>query len=421
MALLNLFKVGYSLATLVASPLLVPFFCLKPRGRMRLRERFGAWDLDLSECLWFHGASLGEINGIIPLIELAKRKWPGLAVLVTATSLTGLERAKEVANEVRLLPLDHPWWIKRALQRINPRVFVFGETEIWPALIQELSNRNVPMYMVNARISDKSYGSYNLFRPFLKFLFSKLESIAVADEVSKQRFLALGAETGKVYLAGNAKYDRAPSITSVAERVALKQTVFDNAYPVLVLGSLRPNEETYWFPAIAHILNSGAKLNIVVAPRHREKFEYFAQALTRFCLPFKRRSEVGAGGNLGSANTAEVLLLDTLGELERFYSMANMAFIGGTLENLGGHNPLEAAAYGACIVLGPHVQNIRELASQLESTNAVIMVQSEQDIERALQGLQAGEKYIVETGGRAQELCKKHQGAGARIVEMIRF
>jgi 3-deoxy-D-manno-octulosonic-acid transferase len=411
-----LIRILYNTLTFGISLILFPLFLCSRRGRARILERFGRWDLALEGAIWLHGASVGEINGLIPVLIKLRECYPGVPLLVTATSVTGLEHVARFADHTRLLPFDNPIWIRLAMRRIKPRLFVFTETEIWPALLEELFARRTPVIMINARISDFSIGRYRRFRFLLAPLLARLSVIFASDAVSRDRLIELGASEQSVRIAGNAKYDIQPSVKTDEEREALRRELFGNSRPILTLGSLRPGEERDWFPAIVSARAKGLDCNLVVAPRHQEKFSYFADAMTGSGIEFVRWSNLQSGS---ASAGAESVFLDTMGLLERIYSISNISFVGGTLENWGGHNPLEPASYGNCIVMGPFVQNAREICEDLFRKGGAISISNRADIDRVLECLISGDPQVIENGKRAREVWAANAGAAARIVAGI--
>lgn len=408
----------YSLVTFAASLVCLPIFICHPRGRRRVWERYGLWGIDSpDEVFWFHGASVGEVGGLLPVIDRCRTRFPQRKILLTATSPTGLERAAGKADYLRLLPFDNRLWLALALRRLKPRILVFGETELWPNMLAVLARAQVPMLLVNGRLSEFSRRYYGWLKPLVRDALRELSAIFVLNEKYQARFVEFGADPECVIVSGNAKYDSAPSVADCAQAAELKAVFFTNDPPVLVLGSLRPGEEAVWFPAVTRAFSDGVKVNVIVAPRHQEKTAFFAERLTACGLQYERWSE--RKEQRAPAPTA-VVLLDTLGDLEPAYSFADLAFIGGTLiPGIGGHNPLEAAAYGVCIALGPHCENIDDVAAGLEAAGGVRWVRGEADAVQLLRQVGARDAVLREAGERAQLVWRRHSGACEAIVDKI--
>lgn len=402
---------GYKLIAVVAT-LLLPLLLLHPRGRVRILERYGHWKLSGKQLMWFHGASVGELNGLLPIINTYRRAHPSVEILITATSPTGLVHAESVAHYNRLLPVDATWCIKHALKGVSILGLVIAETEIWPNLQRILYSRNIPTVLVNARISDFTIKRYRWLGPLFTSSVQSFKEILATNDLARDRFIEFCANPNHIHVVGHAKYDRPRSVNDPNVAFALKQQLCPSRAPVLVLGSLRPGEEEVWFPPLASAVKAKA-LQIIVAPRHQEKFEYFAKALARAGLDFQRWSELG-----GQGGSASVTLLDTLGKLEQIYSFATAAFIGGSLiPGIGGHNPLEAAAYGAAITMGPYSENVTDVVADLKKYQAITIVH---DAEEAAQFInQMDSPEIAVTGQQGQQVWRQYQGATDRICATL--
>lgn len=391
-----------------------PFFLLSQRGRVRLAERFGYWNLPEQTYLWFHGASMGEIGGVLPVIRALREAHPEAKILVTATSVTGLERAAGEAHETRLLPFDSRWYLRRALRGAQIKALIVTETELWPELIGEVSSRGAALYMINAIVSDLTISRYRAVRILLAPLLRRFNAILCGSEQSRARLLELGAASDAILVTGNSKYDVQPSVTSEDRIRELKTQYFKSCGTrVLVLGSLRPGEENLWFPEMGRALSRDDQLSVIVAPRHKEKFEFFAQRLREFDIPFRRRSEPAGSDN------ERVVLLDTYGELESAYSFADAVFVGGSLVDAGGHNPLEPACYGAYIAMGPFSHKVGTIAAELEQAAALRRVASCEDIRILLDEMRKNPAMFKAQGESARGVWRAHRGATAKIIEHL--
>ena len=404
----------YYAAGLAGSALVLPAFFLSPRGRRNIWERYGNWHLEANGVIWFHGASAGEIAGVIPLIKKVRDAYPSQRVLVTATSTAGLERARPLADFVKLLPFDNPLWIKRALKEVSCKAFIFGETEIWPALVKELAAREVPLFLVNGRLSEFSFNHYRLIKPWLRRTLGRLSLICAANQKYRDRFIGFGADAARVLVTGNAKYDSVPSVRSPEEAQRIKTSFFSEDLPVLTLGSLRPGEEAVWFPAMADAQKRGLLFKAVVAPRHMEKCDYFEAKLNSCGLKFTRRSAM-------NGLSSSIVLLDSFGQLEPVYAFADAAFIGGSLvPGFGGHNPLEAAAYGTCVALGPYCENIDDIVEQLKEKDAFVPLCNQNDAASLLERLCLRDPGLQLKGRLGREVWQANSGAGDRILQAIK-
>jgi 3-deoxy-D-manno-octulosonic-acid transferase len=411
----QIYKMLMGPTSLVVSPL----FLLSPRGRMRFFERFGSWGSLPGELSWFHGASLGEVKGLLPLVRTLTPHLEG--TLLTATSAPALHLAGDDVSLTRLLPFDSRWWLSRALARSRIRLFVSTETELWPTLTYMLSQNGVPLYHVNARISEYTFPRYYKVRRLIVDVLHRYKRIYVSDEASMDRFSGLGVASDILTLVGNTKYDAVPKFSYPFSREPMRRKwwkatdVSDNDI-VVTLGSLRPGEEEHWFPAIVKLLRRYPRLKVVVAPRHNEKIDYFKDALTRFGLSYALLSQVLTSSNSVSS---PILLLDISGYLEDAYALSSLAFIGATLVDIGGHNPLEACAYGTPVVVGPHHSVIKEVVQRLVSARVCTVVTGCNDIERLVELAHRNDGSEVEVRQRTRDTWLSFQGVAKKIVDDI--
>ncbi len=412
--MLLLRRVLYSGLTLVLFALVAPLLALSRRGRQRLHERFGDWKaLHEGKFIWFHGASMGEVTGLVPLMQVWRRDFPQVKILLTATSVTGLERGQDYADEVRMLPFDSEVFIKRALRGRLPLKFVFSETELWPGLLAYLAVRDVPTFLVNARLSLRSLGRFRLLSIFFVPAIRSISTIVASTHNAAARFVELGADPASVCVVGNAKYDVSPSVKSEDDARRFKQSLLARRDAVLTLGSIRPGEERFWARAIVNYAGKG--ITFVIAPRHQEKFEYFAQFLTKMKVDFDRFTQLQ-----GKPSNKGVLLFDIIGALEKVYSFSEVVFVGGTLcREYMGHNPLEPAMYSSCVAIGPYGATIAELRQNLLEEDAVVELHSASDVDALCKALVRNSASCRECGRRAHRVWQKHAGATSRIMEVI--
>ena len=393
-----------------------PFFAFHPRGRERLPERYGDWRLSGGPYFWLHGASLGEVQGLIPIMRQIRERYPGIRILLTATSPTGLTAGAGWAHESRLLPFDSTPLLRRALDRVDISAFVFGETELWPALLGYLRGRAIKAFWVNARISPKTEGFYRRFKPIFSPLVEALSGILVGDEDSAERIISLGAQVNSVSICGNAKFDRKPIVDSNELVSEVRSIFFEGVGDVFTFASIHPEEAALFLPLLKEF--AGTNLRFVVAPRHSERFHDFAVLLESLGINYSRRSSLKQDRR---ACPSQVLLLDTLGELESVYSFSSAAFLGGTIRDIGGHNPLEAAMYGVFLAAGESRWNIKQIAAELEGCGAMRKVVTENDLREILQELLRDPVVLKELGRRGRKVCERNRGATDRIIANLRY
>jgi 3-deoxy-D-manno-octulosonic-acid transferase len=401
----------YNLLTFFASFILAFVFLFFKRGRVRFRERFGLWRLPKqkldAQYIWLHGASSGEIKGLLPIIKQLKRLHPEKKILLTATSPTGLEGLPSTVDFARLLPFDSLIWLHKALQSFDISIFISAEVEWWPALLDYLKVKNIPAFSVNTRLTESSYRFYSRIAALLKPLLGQYVKILAADNISYERLKKLPIDAGKIFLCGNSKYDREPKSIDreeVISRFKLEESL------IVTLGSIRPGEEEILFPEIENMLTKSPNISFILAPRHREKDDYFSDKLKAYRIPSVKRSQEKKG---------RVILLDTFGELEEAYSVSDLAFIGGTLVDIGGHNPFEAVMYHVPVVVGPHVQKISDIINELKEKNAATTITNVADWRKILNDLISSPQSLKEQGERGYQVWQKHHGVTQKIVEHI--
>lgn len=409
---------AYSAVVTCAIPLIAAGLLFSKRGRRRLSERFGSWGTPFEVGWWFHGASVGEVQGVLPLVSAVHHQTPSEQVLLTATSPTGLERGGRSFNQHRLAPIDAPILVSRAMRSVSFNRFVLSETELWPNLLQAVFKNGAPAHIVNGRISDYTYNRYKYLRAVFAPLLRGFTSVSVADAAQRERFVSLGVAPERVHVTGHTKYDVSPRFAGEQARHEARQSFFPagpSDLPIVTLGSIREGEEGPWFRALCRIWAEGGQVRVIVAPRHAERFEYFFDRMSSLPVEVARWStRKGAG-----AADCRALLLDTMGILERAYAASDLAFIGATLVDIGGHNPFEPAMYGVPVVVGPYTSVIREPVNQLRARQALLDVRTEDDIYDVVRALVSGRTRLSKAGQDGQLVWAAHQGAAQRVLSVI--
>jgi 3-deoxy-D-manno-octulosonic-acid transferase len=409
---------GYSALSTACSPIAAAALFLSARGRRRYWERFGGWNDVGAVSWWFHGASVGEVQGLLPILSRIKAQHPQDKVLLTATSPTGLERGADHAEYTRLLPLDAGWCVRRALSHVTPQRLVVCETELWPVLLHGVARCGIPAHVVNGRISDYTVRWYERLSSMVGPLMRQFRSICVPNESQRLRYIALGARSDAVVVTGHSKYDAEPKIETYEMRAQVRREFFPHAptdVPIVVLGSVRPGEEQWWLEAFTEIRRRGTPFKLLVAPRHAEKFSFFAERISSLCLPFVRWSEREGRTEVD----ADILLLDTMGKLEAAYAVADLAFVGATMVDIGGHNPIEPAMYGAPVVVGPHISVIRDIIEDMRSASAVLEVLDRASVVEVMERAARGDSTLRDIGCAGYGVWRRHRGASQRILSVL--
>jgi 3-deoxy-D-manno-octulosonic-acid transferase len=360
---------------------------------------------------WIHAVSVGEVLAIAPLV--AQLREQGYRVVVSTTTHTGQRLARDKFGETNVFyfPLDFGICIRPYLRALKPKLVVMAETEFWPNFLRLARASGARLAVVNARISDRSYPRYLRFRGLVSKVLEPVELFLAQSEVDAERLRAVGATASRVEVTGNLKFDVAPPVESEAV-TQIGERLRATGGPILVAGSTVEDEEDYVLAAFRMVLVEYPTAVLVLAPRHKERFEEVARLLQERRFRFVRRSAADAAEqNLGGA----VLLLDTLGELAALYRYANIAFVGGSLVARGGHNILEPAFFARAILTGPHTENFRDILRCFESRSAVVRCTTKNlGITFILLLREGAEREAL--GRRAEQVLMEERGATARSV-----
>ncbi len=417
----------YSLAWMVALAISAPWWLWKmaTTGKYRegLAERLGSVPArlfsagDTRPVIWIHAVSVGEVIAISGLVRELRDRAPSYRVVISTTTRTGQQIARERfgAENVFYYPLDFAFAVRPYLRKIRPQLFVLAETEFWPRMLHEARSAGVPVAVVNARISDRSYPRYLRLRALWKRLLRGIAVALAQTEEDVARLQAIGIPAERVKLGGNLKYDvRANPASGVAE--LLRATLPDSA-KLLVCGSTLEGEEQLLLNAWPRLTADHPDLRMVLAPRHPERFGSVTALLEQSGIRWSRRSEWRPSDH-PNFESGSVLLLDSIGELAAIYSLATIAFIGGTLVPAGGHNPLEPAQFGVPIIMGPHFENFREIIEKLKAQQAIRIVEPA-ELSAVLLTMLRDKSTSRTMGARAREVFHAEAGATARTVEAL--
>lgn len=410
----------YSLVIRLALP--VSLYYLIWRG-LRQREYFDRWSErfalyrgpGLDDCLWVHAVSVGEVNVAAPLVAALRARHPGVPVLVTTTTPTGSARVRALwGREVRhvYLPYDLPGAVRNFLDHFRPRIAVVMETEIWPNLFAELHARAIPLLIANARLSERSLRGY---RPIAALVAAALRTVAIVaaqSEADAARYRRLGAPAENVRVTGNIKYDL-PLPAGLVEQAGGWRRAWGER-PVWIAASTHPEEEPAVLEAHAAVLALQPDALLLWAPRHPERFAAVAAEAEHAGLRVATRRRHGLPG----ADT-QVFVVDTLGELMAFFAAADIAFVGGSLQEIGGHNVLEPAALGVPAVVGPHTFNFQESTDLLVEAGAVQRVADAAGLAAAVQRAFREPAAAQARGAAGRVRIAGERGALARTMALL--
>ena len=378
-----------------------------------LSERFGGVSLPHGESagrLWFHAASVGEVQGLQPVIAALRARFPSRSVVLSTFTPAGKALAQKLvpqAERVFLLPVDVPWIVARVARRLRPSALIVQETELWPNLFRELGRRQVPIVLVNGRLSPRSYRRYARIHRFMRRVLSNVSLILAQSDSSAQRFQRLGVPAHRLRMVGNTNIDRALSQAGQSTPPHPMAALLADRR-VLVAGSTHDGEEAILLSVYQRLRVQHPDLCLVLAPRHLERVETVARHVQACHLSAVRRSRYPGEA---SESRPDVVILDTLGELVAFYKLCTVAFVGGSLAPIGGHNILEPVMFAKPLLFGPHMHHFPELAEMLRAANGAIQVRDETDLFAQTAHLLANPAAADAMGQRALQTLGSHRGA----------
>lgn len=391
--------------------------------REGLRERLG-WVRRLRgqggrPVVWVHAVSVGEVLAVSRLVKTLDAELPGYLIAVSTTTRTGQELAYERfgADRVFYCPLDLPWSVRAALNALRPKMLVLAETEFWPNLLDGCFRRGIPVAVVNARISDRSWPRYRRMRWLWQPILERLGRVLAQSETDAERLKAIGCRAERVSVAGNLKFD----VRAAEEADATRQLkALGGTLRFVVAGSTLEGEEAALLKIWPRLREADPNLALVLAPRHPERFGAVAGLLEDSGIAWVRRSDwrSQAAGSAKPLKPGEIVLLDTIGELASVYSIAGVAIVGGSLVAAGGHNPLEPAQFGVPIVMGPHYANFRSITDDLRAHEA-IRITDRDELGAALMDLLRDRPTAEAMGTRARRVFDEQAGATGRCVAAL--
>ena len=424
----------YTLLYCTVLVFLLPFQYLKRPKKLRkrwLREKFGFLNSEFgirnSEFIWIHAVSVGEVMAAIPLLKKLREKYPSKSLMLSTITDTGQKVARERVPEgtmVFYLPFDIPIILKRVFERMRPELLITIETELWPNLFRISRQYGIPVVLLNGRISEKSFKGYKKASFFMKEVLSNVDLFCMQSEMDAERISSIGVNEGRIKVLGNFKFDIKPpsKIPEWSERMK---------GPVLIAGSTHEGEEEFLISAYMKLKKDFTDLNLILAPRHPERFKDVEDLLRSKGVSFIKRSAFstsnpplpplvkGGEGGFSELQTfsGTVILLDTVGELSAVYGISDIAIIGKSFKGYGGQNPLEPAYWGKPIVCGLHMENF-PFIKDFYREGAAFEV-DENGLYPKLRELLLLPEKAKETGLKAQQLYKKNTGAVDRAIEVI--
>ena len=407
----------------VLLPIVLWRFVFDRRYRTGLRERTGRVEptADGTSCVWIHGVSVGEVKAASSLIECLQRDFPQLEIVVSTTTTTGRTLAQELYPGVRVIyyPLDFGMFPGRALDRVRPCCVLLMELEIWPNFLWAAARRDLPVAVINGRISERSYRGYRRvlwLLPQLRYT----DLFCVQIEAYRERLTALGIAPERVVVTGNMKYDGVlvERFTRGGDR--LRNWLSPDGRKVLVCGSTHGREDEWLAAAVAEISRDrGQPIRLVTVPRHPERATAVVDSLRSVGLAPVLWSQCDDGQTLPALTDESVVVIDAIGRLEWFYSVCDVAFVGGSLVPHGGQNMMEPAALGKPVVFGPHTDNFRADVDLLLAANAAVQIKAPAGLVPALKRLLDDTDERERIAARVLSVIRNNQGATARTLGLI--
>lgn len=421
---------GYTMVFLLGGLALLPrFLWQRMRGvpyHRHLRERFGygpmlrAASASPDGCLWFHAASVGEVQGLRPIVTALHERFPHLAVALSTFTPTGRAMAQRVipeATAVFALPLDLPWIMRRVVRSLRPRMLIVQETELWPHLLRAVARQGVPVVLVNGRLSPRAFRRYTWVRCLMRRVLADATLLLVQSEESCQRFRQLGALAERTRVVGNTNIDRA-LLAAGAPVTDHPLTFLAQGKRLLIGGSTHEGEETVLLQVYQRLYQQHPDLLLVLAPRHLERVEAVVRLTQAHQCRALRRSQIDSTA-LGALRGPTAVIMDTLGELATLYRLGTAAFVGGSLVPIGGHNILEPAVFGTPLCFGPHMHHFPELAAMLCQAGGAKQVQGEAELYAYVEYILTHPEDGQSMGQKALQVLVSNRGALAQTVQAL--
>lgn len=420
----------YELILYLSALYMVPYYLIRGvrygKARHGIRERLGIYREDLSkqlqgrQVIWIHAVSVGETRAAIPLVKMLRKNYPEACLVLSNVTETGRKVAGRI-NEIDHLiffPFDLSWIVKKVLNIISPDMILLIETEIWPNFVLEAKRRDIPVVLVNGRISDRSFPRYRMVGSILKPILECITDFCMQSEQDSRRIRHLGAPTNRVTVTGNLKFDMQPPnldanlLLSFSDELKLPKDS-----KIWVAGSTHEGEESQIIEVYQRLREVYPDLFLVLVPRHPERCRQVQDELAKKNVSSRLRSTLLQTDH--DFTPGDVLIVDTLGEMLKLYAISDWVFVGGSLVDVGGHNILEAAVLNKPVLYGPHMQNFKEIARLVRSAHAGLQVKSSEDLLKHMKLLIQNPQEGLRIGENGQHLLEQNRGATHRTFEVI--
>ncbi|MFA5144208.1 MAG: 3-deoxy-D-manno-octulosonic acid transferase [Candidatus Omnitrophota bacterium] len=421
-----LYDIGFALFSIFYLPTLI----FKGKLHRDFLERFGVYGRAKRAALakargaiWIQAVSVGEVALCRSLIPLMREKFPSRPIVFSTITKTGGDLAKKLFADdavVIYFPLDFSFIVKKVIGIVRPNMYIMVETEIWPNFLKEIERRAIPAILINGRISDRSFGKYEMVSRFLRKILRNINVLCMQSKMDADRIIALGARPERVKVAGNMKFDIRVKAGRISGDVLKKELGMATGDELIVAGSTHPGEECAVIAAYKDLIEDFPKLKLLIAPRHIERAGEVAEAAKK--LGFQPVRLSGSDERRTTNDERRIYILDTIGRLGDFYSIATIVFVGGSLIKHGGQNPIEPAVHEKPVIFGQHMFNFKDIAEAFLASSAAAQVDSGDDLVPALYNLLTDEKRRLEMGRAAKQVVVDNMGATGRVLgEMAVF
>ncbi|MFK5949101.1 MAG: lipid IV(A) 3-deoxy-D-manno-octulosonic acid transferase [Methylococcales bacterium] len=388
-----------------------------PEHRKRWKERLAVYQQKFpTQVIWIHAVSVGEAEAVFPLVKRLQQQYPSNQFLVTTTTPTGSARVKDVLTDTVshvYLPYDLPCVVDRFITTFKPKVAVIMEKEIWPNLFLACTKNNIPVLIINARLSENSAKGYKKIPWLIKPVFDAGVQICTQTEEDKQQFIEIGAKESTTSVTGNLKFDLILDESLIGRANEIKKQIFPDRF-VWLIASTHDKEEQIFFDIYPQLKKQIPELLLMVVPRHPERFDLVRQLAEKAQLKTCMRST-----KQPCTLEADVYIADTMGELKFLYGAADICFVGGSMIPVGGHNILEPAAMGTPVMFGPYMVNFKEIAKNVLDLKAAIQCENKKEIIETVINLYTNDKFRNEMVSRAKQFVSNNQGATELTAKII--
>ncbi len=387
--------------------------------RQRWRERLGCITLPpgYHQPIWIHAVSVGEVVAATPIVTALRHEYPDVAIIMTTMTPTGaMQVVNSFADQVQhyYIFYDLPWFIRRFLKRATPRLAIIMETELWPNTLHILQQQQIPVILANARLSERSQRGYRRFAAITRTMLKQLSLVAAQSQQDGERYLSIGLPAEKLEITGNTKFDITASTELLSEAKKLRQNLGVER-PIWIAGSTHEGEEKQVLAAFAQIKTQLPQALLFLVPRHPDRFDQVQSLCQNQGYRIQRRSE-----QQPCQKETEIFIGDTMGELLLFYAAADVAFVGGSLVELGGHNMLEPALFGLPVITGPSLFNFADIGRLFIEGEAAVMVDGSDQLAQAVCRFLQHDDQRREYGERGQAIVAAHRGAVTAHMAIIK-